>query len=84
MRNQRHRQYWDKPERMDKADTQALLRPVTEWTNQRHRQALRQDTENEQTRNTNIIETRHRMEKPETHEVLRPDRKWTNQRHMQH
>jgi hypothetical protein len=56
-------QYWNKPERMDKAETQALLKPDTEWKNQRHRQALRQGTENEQTRDTSINETRHRMDK---------------------
>jgi hypothetical protein len=70
--NQRHRHYWDKKERMDKAETQLFLRPDTEWTNQRLRQALRQGTENEQARYTSIIETRHRIDKP------------TNQRHVQH
>ena len=69
---------------MDKADTEALLRPDTEWTNQRHRQALRQGTENEQTRDTSIIEKRHRMDKPKTHALLGQDTEWTNQRRMQY
>ena len=70
MTNQRHRQYWDKTERMDKAETYAVLKPDTEWTNQRHRLALRQGTENEQTRDTSIIETIHKMDKTRETGVL--------------
>jgi hypothetical protein len=43
---------------------------MSEWTNQRHRQALRQSTENEQTRDTSIIEIIHRMDKPKTQAFL--------------
>ena len=68
---------------MDKPETQALLGQDTEWTNQTQ-VALRQDTENEQTRDTSIIEARHRMDKPETQASLGQDTEWTNQRHMQH
>ena len=74
-------QYWNKPERMDKAETQALLKPDTDLKNQRHRQALRQGTENEQTRDTGSItlgltrdtysiKTRHILYTPETHVVM--------------
>ena len=86
MTNQRHRRYWDKTEIMDKAATQALLKPDTEWTNQRHRQALRQGTQrmNKPEIQASIIEARHRMDKPETHAFLGQETEWTNQRHMQH
>jgi endo-alpha-1,4-polygalactosaminidase (GH114 family) len=57
--------HWDKAQRMNKPEIQALLRQDTEWTNQRRMQYW-DNTENGQTRDTCSIETRHIMDKPDT------------------
>jgi ketosteroid isomerase-like protein len=63
--------------KMDKPETEAVLRQDVEWTNQRHRQYW-DKTHNGQTRDTGNIETICRMDKPETQAVLRQDTEWTN------
>jgi hypothetical protein len=68
---------------MGKPETEAVLRQVTEWTSQRHRQYW-DKTQNGQTRDRGSIESRHIIGKPETQAVLGQDTDWTNQKHRQY